>query len=256
MGLLQKLFSKKKERAEFNYLKTGLKKGKTDSRDYKFKRKTSIQLLPSVFIISKLPPIRNQLNIASCASHSAIAQMEIQLLNLKPNRYLEGSELYHYYNVRHYINGDNDKDEGQTIRDACKALSKYNMATEYTCPYITQKLNEKPSWVSYATSGLYKIKSYEQLNTIEEIKEAVYQCLPVNFGMNIKQSFLTLKDRYNPSGSDLGGHSTLIVGWDENRQCFYVRNSWGEKWGLGGYYWLPYSVFNSEAWDKWIVRLK
>lgn len=258
MGILQKLFGRKKERNEQNYFKTGLKKGRPDERDYQYQKVgyAGLSLLPKKFIIPKLPPVRNQMNIGSCSSHSSIAQMEIQLLNLKPHRFLEGSELYHYYNVRHHINGDGDKDGGQTIRDSCKCLDKFHMATEYACPYDVSKFNTKPSWTAYATSGLYKIKSYEELHTIDDIKEALYQCLPVNFGMNITKSFYSVKDTYIPSGESIGGHSTLIVGWDDDKKAFFVRNSWGNSWGLNGYYWLPYDVFQKQAWDKWIVRIK
>ena len=32
----------------------------------------------------------------------------------------------------------------------------------------------------------------------------------------------------------LGGHAVLIVGFDDNRQKFKVRNSWGTSWGASG----------------------
>ena len=41
--------------------------------------------------------------------------------------------------------------------------------------------------------------------------------------------------------SSQGGHAILIVGFDDNRQLFIVRNSWGADWGDRGYCYFPYS---------------
>jgi C1A family cysteine protease len=37
------------------------------------------------------------------------------------------------------------------------------------------------------------------------------------------------------SGRDCGGHVVLLVGYDQARNEFIFRNSWGPKWGDGGY---------------------
>ena len=130
------------------------------------------------------------------------------------------------------------------------------MGTENASPYVTLNFNKKPSWTAYATSGLYKIKSYEELHSIDDVKDPQFQCKPVNFGMRITEGLYTTIDVYKPSGKVVGGHSMVICGWDDMKQAFYVRNSWGVNWGMYGYFWLPYKIFEQEAWDKWIVRLK
>jgi peptidoglycan/LPS O-acetylase OafA/YrhL len=38
----------------------------------------------------------------------------------------------------------------------------------------------------------------------------------------------------------LGGHAAMLVGYDDKKQCFIIRNSWGTKWGLKGYGWISY----------------
>lgn len=49
-------------------------------------------------------------------------------------------------------------------------------------------------------------------------------------------------------GEARGYHAVTLVGWDDKRQAFHIRNSWGVKWGQGGYAWVPYSYPFSEAW--------
>ena len=71
----------------------------------------------------------------------------------------------------------------------------------------------------------------------------------------------------------LGGHFVTICGWDDTVQipvakvgwldrqrysvgAWKVANSWGEGWGLGGYFWLPYDyTFNGNqiCSDPWAL---
>lgn len=44
----------------------------------------------------------------------------------------------------------------------------------------------------------------------------------------------------------LGGHALLAGGYDDNKQHFIVRNSWGEEFGDKGYYYIPYDFFTGK----------
>jgi cathepsin L len=44
----------------------------------------------------------------------------------------------------------------------------------------------------------------------------------------------------NPSSN----HAILIVGWDDSKQAFLVKNSWGTDWGMDGFCWVKYGNFN------------
>jgi hypothetical protein len=37
-----------------------------------------------------------------------------------------------------------------------------------------------------------------------------------------------------------GGHCILIVGYDDSKQAWLIRNSWGDGWAMGGYAWFGY----------------
>jgi C1A family cysteine protease len=56
--------------------------------------------------------------------------------------------------------------------------------------------------------------------------------------------------------SMLGGHAVLLVGYDDPRQLWIVRNSWGESWGDKGYFYMPYQYLTDPglADDFWVLN--
>ena len=47
------------------------------------------------------------------------------------------------------------------------------------------------------------------------------------------------------------------VGYDDAKQWFIIRNSWGTGWGMKGYFTLPYAYVTdaSLASDFWTMRI-
>lgn len=39
----------------------------------------------------------------------------------------------------------------------------------------------------------------------------------------------------------VGSHAIACFGWDDSRKAFLMRNSWGDKWGLDGFFWMSYA---------------
>jgi len=61
----------------------------------------------------------------------------------------------------------------------------------------------------------------------------------------------------NISGEQcLGGHAVCAIGYDDNKQCLIVRNSWGTGWGDMGYFYLPYAYVQDPnlAEDFWVIK--
>jgi C1A family cysteine protease len=43
-----------------------------------------------------------------------------------------------------------------------------------------------------------------------------------------------------PGESVVGGHAVVAVGYNDAKQAFIIRNSWGPHWGMKGYSPMPY----------------
>ncbi|MDD2717632.1 MAG: C1 family peptidase [Candidatus Wallbacteria bacterium] len=41
-----------------------------------------------------------------------------------------------------------------------------------------------------------------------------------------------------------GNHAVMLVGWDDAKQAWRIKNSWGTQWGEKGYAWIGYGCCN------------
>jgi hypothetical protein len=55
----------------------------------------------------------------------------------------------------------------------------------------------------------------------------------------------------------LGGHRSNMEAYNHSAEVIGVANSWGSKWGDGGYFWLPYKFIESPAFcaDLWTIQM-
>ena len=84
---------------------------------------------------------------------------------------------------------------------------------------------------------------------------------PFVFGFTVYESFETGRvaktGKVNMPKNDesaLGGHAVMAVGYNQGEKRFLVRNSWGSKWGMDGYFTMPFKYLETLAEDFWTVR--
>jgi C1A family cysteine protease len=119
---------------------------------------------------------------------------------------------------------------------------------------------------------LTKISSYTGYATMATRKEAVAGKGPLLAGMAVFNDFFAYTSGVyvKTAGASLEGyHCICVVGYDDNQQCWIVKNSWGTGWGEGGFgrikygqaellidtEWMMYSVdvVVSSAWQSNLV---
>jgi hypothetical protein len=97
---------------------------------------------------------------------------------------------------------------------------------------------------------------------LHDMRHCLAEGYPFVFGMEIFKAFEdTGSDGVVATPSDgakdsCGGHAMLCVGYSDQDQVFVVRNSWGPKWGDGGYCYVPYDYLANPnyAHDAWTLR--
>lgn len=80
--------------------------------------------------------------------------------------------------------------------------------------------------------------------TVSSHRTALQQAIltgPVAVAMHVYDDFQHYQAGiYEHAGSDGVNHAVLLVGWDDEREAWILRNSWGLDWGEQGYAYVRY----------------
>lgn len=80
---------------------------------------------------------------------------------------------------------------------------------------------------------------------IGDVKTLIASVEPIVTGMNVPKYFFNYNGGiYTATTIPIDSfHEVLVVGYDDNSQCFISENSWGEDWGESGFFRIAYSQF-------------
>ena len=232
-----------------------------DQRDFLYSKIQKPVVLPiRVDLRQFCPPVEDQGNLGSCTANALVGILEF--LELKDKLLLvDLSRLFIYYNER-VIEHTVDSDSGATLRDGMKSLVKLGVCPELDWKYIISKFAVRPSAKSFHDAAQHRVVSYHRILTLDEMKNCLAQGFPFVFGFTVYESFESSKvaktgvvDMPKPDEAVIGGHAVVAVGFDDLKKRFIVRNSWGENWGMKGYFTIPYKYLTNQnlASDMWVV---
>jgi hypothetical protein len=111
----------------------------------------------------------------------------------------------------------------------------------------------QPTAAELAEAAKYRIKGWTKISDakkIEDVKAQLARGVPVIFDMRVTAPFEQFKGSTVldiPGVMNGTGHTMLAIGYDDSRKAFRIQNSWGRKWGEGGYAWLSYEFWSRNA---------
>jgi len=137
-----------------------------------------------------------------------------------------------------------DCDTGSLITKALDLLSRDGAVSMARFPYNHRQC-PIPSRVA---SPQFRIANWRAINTgvIDDVKGALAKGHPVIIGSQVTKDFMNLRGDgvWRGAGERIpGGHAMTLVGYDERLQAFRVINSWGTRWGVGGFGWIGYEAY-------------
>jgi C1A family cysteine protease len=221
------------------------------------------ELPERVDLRDKCPPVYDQGELGSCTANAIGAALQFDQKKQRESDFVP-SRLFIYY-LERVIEGTVDSDSGAQIRDGVKAVAKQGACKEEpTWPYDIKKFTDKPRKAAYDEAEEHQAIRYLRLTqALSQFKGCLASGYPFIFGFAVYESFESQEVARSghvpmPKAKEalLGGHAVLAVGYDEDKQWFIVRNSWGKAWGMDGYFTMPYPYLlqGSLSSDFWTIR--
>lgn len=193
-----------------------------------------------------------------------VAQLNVQSLQ---NSSCFGNTLYDAWRYL-YVLGTNTEQCVPYDKSIGSEKTKYNELSKYQdpsrtplCSVITGEIGDMCSDVHYdeftgeeigTPARFYRVLHFYSVAGTEEyggseydIRHNIFAWGPVSTGMEVYPDFYTFDAKneiyeWNGQGPKVGGHAIELVGWGEEKGKKYwiVKNSWGEKWGRNGFFFM------------------
>ena len=246
-----------------------------DHRDFLFAAAPKVMkaLPPKADLRPGCPPVYDQGQLGSCTANAIAGAIEFDQIKQKVKEFTP-SRLFIYYNER-VMEHDVPLDNGAQIRDGIKSVAKQGVCPEAMWPYDDENKDpdpcpecpyaQKPPKECYAEAKKHKVQSYRRvIPVLNSLKGCLASGYPFVFGFTVYASFEGQKVADTgivpmPASGEavVGGHAVVGVGYDDSKQQFIVRNSWGKKWGIKGYFMMPYAYLTDSnlADDFWTIQM-
>ena len=244
-----------------------------DHRDRGVYRLDGPPALPqSVNLEGSLGPVKDQGQEGSCFAFAGAGHREFLYRNYfcyeKQRAAVAAQDAvfaaqYLFYRV-HQLEGTLGEDSVGQLRSVLKVLNSSGVCLQTEDAYNPAAAWTPPTPEQDAEAARFEAGGYHRLSTVDDMRSCLGSSYVILVGFAMYASFE--KDNWLESGmmpipaageAILGGHAVLFFGYDDQRQAFRVRNSWGSNWCQRGNFWFPYRAAANPCilWDAWMQHL-
>ena len=205
----------------------------------------------------KVSPVKDQGGCGSCWAFAAYGAYESAYL-MRNSKTVDGSEQ-DLLNCGVATNGeDAGSCSGGLSEKALQFLTNQGGVSESKVPYVG--MNQGCSAQSsrpYDALAWGFVNPNVEIPSVSQLKEALceYGALAVSMRVVSGNFSAYTSGVYNEtvnSPSDGGGHAVTLIGWDDDKQAWLIKNSWGTDWGYDGYGWLKYGSNRIGRNARWV----
>jgi len=204
-------------------------------------------------------PVRDQ-RCGNCWAYSALGAYEGSYKKINGSL-IDASEQYAEncvdgdcggglaYKIMEWMVDNNKNLEKETVVPDAGANQPCSGGTPTTNYYATD-------WGVVDPSG-----DISKIASVAAIKDAICKYGPIAASVQVTGLFQNyaggvfyeFASNYNSPSSN---HAITIVGWDDDKGAWLIKNSWGIDWGEDGYMWIKYNSNNIGRRAAWIIAKK
>jgi C1A family cysteine protease len=206
---------------------------------------------------NKVSPVRRQI-CGNCWAFAAVAAYEASYL-IRNNIAEDGSEQYLNDCARTNSGQQAGSCEGGLASSALEHIVREGETTEATVPNEgIDRPCGKPALPLHAVAWGF-VDPAVDFPSRQKIKAALCKYGPLTTRLRVvsDQLFAYTQGVYNEtvnSDNDGGGHAVVIVGWDDAKGAWLIKNSWGEDWGPEhGFGWIGYNSNRIGRHTAWVT---
>ena len=128
------------------------------------------------------------------------------------------------------------------------------VANEATVPYqaVNGSCQNKTKPYRAVNWGFVTVK--DDIPNVQQLKNALCEHGPLAVCVKVTNAFRSYTSGvFNENDNGWINHVVTLVGWDDEKQAWLIKNSWGTWWGDDGYMWIRYganSIGYAAAWVK------
>jgi C1A family cysteine protease len=147
--------------------------------------------------------------------------------------------------VYNQINGG--RDIGARIPDALRLVARRGIAPMVDMPYRDADFLTRPAAGVQADARQYRWHGWRRVDVqdVDAVRASLGAGFPVIVAARVDSAFLRVAPGQvwsDTVSEGRRGHAMVLVGYDDQRGAFKVINSWGTRWGEGGFGWVAYHL--------------
>lgn len=213
----------------------------------------------SVDGVNYVSPMLNQGNCGSCVAFATVGTLETQMNISSGLPWLNPQ----YSPQALFSCGGGGCDIGWRPEEAADYLKSSGVPDEACAPYTMGATGEDVACRSAcadSASRSIKITSYSTPSTGWGNPTAVKAALkkgPMMTTMRVYEDFVGYASGIykHTTGKMLGGHAISLVGYDDTKNAWIIRNSWGKDWGIEGFAYVDYDDISGVADDTILMNV-
>lgn len=202
----------------------------------------------------KVTPVKNQGGCGSCWAFGVIGALESSYL-IRNSATTDESEQFVL------ANSGAGSCAGGNRAAANSYLVSTGTAGESAVPYLATSGPANPGVTTpYDAVATGFVNPAVEVPSVAELKQALCEYGPLSVSVNATGYFQGYTGGvFNEGANSTTNHAVVLIGWDDSKGAWLIKNSWGTGWGETGgygtergYMWIAYGSNLVGRWAQWI----